>query len=182
MAKYRASSRQNGFTLIELLTVIVIMGVLAVTAAPFGLKFLERSRTTSARNDVYSAMRQAQHKAHGERTAWRFAIRQQGDYVEWAIYPDASSHLPAQWQRVGTASLQIDDETTLENANNVYYVRFDERGTLQLWLLGRITLSSKHFPEIKRCVVVSTILGAMRKSEEQPVADPTYSGDSRFCY
>lgn len=146
MSECRDSLRQNGFTLIELLTVIVIMGVLAVVSAPFGLRLLERSRTTSARNEVYSAMRQAQDRAQQERKAWRFAIRQQNDQVEWAIYPDGNSPLLAEWQKVGTASLKIDGETTLENASGLYYVRFDERGTLQLWLLGRITLSSKHFP------------------------------------
>lgn len=182
MAQRRAGSRRNGFTLIELLTVIVIMGALAAISAPFGLRLLERSRVTSARNEVYSAMRQAQYKAQQERKSWRFAIRQQGDQVEWAIYPDIDSPLLAEWQKVGTASLQIDRETTLESASDLYYVRFDERGTLQLWLLGRITLSSKHFPEMKRCVVVSTILGSMRKSEAQPIPDPTYTRDSRFCY
>jgi prepilin-type N-terminal cleavage/methylation domain-containing protein len=168
--------RENGFTMIELTIVIFIVGILAAIAAPFGLGLLERSRTTSARDEVYVAMRQAQDKAQQEMTPWQFAIRQQNEKVEWITHPGETIPISGEWQRVGTQSLVIDAETNLAPSGTAYYVRFDERGNVQ-HRLGRITLSSKNFPKTKRCVVVSTLIGTMRKSEERPVAQ-----DGKFCY
>jgi prepilin-type N-terminal cleavage/methylation domain-containing protein len=167
---------ENGFTLIELLIILVISGTLLTIAAPFGLRLLEKSQTTAARDTVYVAMRQAQDKAQQEMTPWQFAIRQRDEKVEWIIHSGKTIPTSAKWNEVGTNSLRIDGETNLANSGTVYYVRFDEKGNVQ-HRLGRITLSSKYFSEVKRCVIVSTLIGTLRKGEEHPVK---YDGD--LCY
>lgn len=170
------SFQKDGFTALELLVVIVVVGILMAIAAPFGLRLLERSHTTAARDTVYVAMRQAQDKAQQEMTPWQFAIRQQNEKTEWIIHSGKTIPTSAEWHKVGTQSLHIDSETNLARLGTAYYVRFDEKGNVQ-HRLGRITLSSEHFPEIKRCVVVSTLIGALRKGEEHRVK---YEG--KLCY
>ena len=182
MFRLKGHVLEDGFTIIEMISVIAIISILVAISAPFGFKILERHRLSTARDEVYTAIRRTQDKAQQQKTPWRFAIRERDDYIEWTSYPDSGSSTSAYWQRLGLKSLQIDAETTLELSNGTHYVRFDERGTLQLWLLGRITLTSQHFPSIKRCVIVSTILGAVRKAEEQSSPDPEYSSGDRFCY
>lgn len=174
MKKRRVSFQ--GFTLLELLTVVLIVGLLSAISAPIGFRLLERARVTQSRDEAYSAIRKAQRTAQQESTSWQFAIRYRDDKVEWATYSVSSSGLSANWQTLGNQSLRIDEETNLAEAGGLYYVRFDERGNVE-YRLGRVTFSSEHFPEIKRCVVVSTLIGAMRKSKEQP-----FPHDDKLCY
>jgi hypothetical protein len=68
-------------------------------------------------------------------------------------------------------------ESTLQLSNGVRRVRFDDIGGV-IPPLGKITLSSKSGGTAKRCVIVSTILGAMRTARENPTPD---SGN-RYCY
>lgn len=173
---YRKPSA-GGFTLLELLIVVVIVGLLAGVAAPFGLRLLEGYRATVARDEVYTAMRGAQNKARQESTPWQFAIREQDRRVEWASFPETTPITAVSaWQTASSGFLQIDSETNLATRSGSYYVRFDDKGNVT-YRLGRVTLSSRNFPSIKRCVVVSTLIGAMRKSQEQPRPE-----EGRFCY
>ena len=169
--------QKGGFTLIELLVVIVVIAILAAIAAPFGLSFLGRYKATITRDRTFSAIRQTQDKAQQERRDWQFSIRQVDSVIEWTSNPGKTVPVDAVWQELGDSSLNIDSETTFAKSNNVYYVRFDDRGNVQ-YRLGRITFYSKHAPESKRCVIVSTLIGAMRKSEEKSVPNE----NDQFCY
>ena len=82
----------------------------------------------------------------------------------------------AKWESLESESIRIDEETTLAKSGDIYYVRFDEDGNVE-YRLGRATLSSEQASSIKRCVIVSTIIGATRKSKEQPVPK-----DGKICY
>ena len=85
--------------------------------------------------------------------------------------------MDAHWQEsLESHSIQIDDETTFASAGGVYYVQFDEDGNVQ-YRLGRLTLSSTNDPSLKRCVIVSTLIGAIRSSKEQ-----TTPKDGKLCY
>lgn len=57
--------RQGGFTLIEMIVVIVILGILAVTAAPKFLDFRDDARTASLEGLV-AAMQSAASMAHAK--------------------------------------------------------------------------------------------------------------------
>ena len=51
-------------------------------------------------------------------------------------------------------------------------------GQTSIQALGRITLRSKNGGEYRRCVIVSTLLGAIRKGENHPKPD----GSKKYCY
>ena len=57
--------RQGGFTLIEMIVVIVILGILAVTAAPKFLDFQDDARNASLQG-LAAAMQSAASMAHGK--------------------------------------------------------------------------------------------------------------------
>lgn len=167
---------QRGFTLLEMLVILVGLGVVAGISAPSWLGFWEGNRLTVERDKLYLGLQEAQTKAQRRNTAWQFSLRERDGWVEWATHPKSVSPLLAQWELLESRSMQIDVETTFATSGNVYFVRFDEDGNVQ-YRLGRVTLSSERTPDIKRCVIVSTIIGAMRKSKEQPTPQ-----DGKLCY
>ena len=170
-------ARTAGFTLLEMLVVITMLGILAAIVAPGWLTFIERWRLSSARSEVYSAIRRTQVQAQTQGMDWQFSIRENpAGEVEWAIHALADS--PAQWRSLGSNAVDIDmADTTLDSRNGAYYVKFDYRG----YLASRtrtLTLTSRHAPTVKRCVVMSTLLGAVRQAQDQK--RPSSSG--RYCY
>jgi hypothetical protein len=68
-------------------------------------------------------------------------------------------------------------DTTLAKKNDVYYVRFGFHGEVK-YRLGTVTLDSKNGLARNRCVIISTLLGATRKGEEQPFPN----SNDRYCY
>lgn len=78
--------RQGGFTLIEMIVVIVILGILAVTAAPKFLNFQDDARDASLEG-LKAAMQSAASMAHG-----KYLIDNSYDDVEMANgYPAATA-------------------------------------------------------------------------------------------
>jgi len=171
---------QRGFTLLEVLCVIVLVGIVAAIASPSWFGYLEKTRVVTATGQLHTALRDAQSTAQYQKTPRQFSLRDNGGVVEWAVHSTSVLPSMAQWQAVESASIQIDDETTFVSSGGVYYVRFDEHGNPHR--LGRVTLSGQQFSTIKRCVIVSTLIGAMRTSNEQSTPDPNYRRRDRFCY
>ena len=62
-------------------------------------------------------------------------------------------------------SVQLHPNSTLQLSNGVRQVRFNDIGGV-IPPLGKITLSSKSGGTAKHCVIVSTILGAMRTAKD----------------
>lgn len=171
---------QRGFTLLEALVVIAMVGMVTAIAAPGWFGFLEKNRLTVASDKLYLVIREAQLEAQSKRTVWQFSLRERDDSIEWAVHPSAMPSSTVQWQTLESQSIRIDGETTFVSTSGTYYVRFDERGNPHR--LGRVTLSGKRFPSNKRCVIISTVIGATRKAKEKPAPDPTYRTRDRFCY
>lgn len=173
-----SDGKTAGFTLLEILVVLVIIGIVSAIAIPTWAKFLAGRRTTIARDELHQGIRQAQSASIAKRTSWRFSLRQQGDLWEWAIHPNTQD-----WQDVDTwqaldANVTLEQpDTTLAKKQGVYYVRFGYLGEVK-YRLSTVTVTDKHNLADDRCVIISTLLGATRKGEEQLY--PNRNG--RYCY
>ncbi|MGF1488017.1 MAG: Tfp pilus assembly protein FimT/FimU [Prochloraceae cyanobacterium] len=175
--------KDAGFTTVELLIVGTIAGILGSIATSSWLSFVNTQRLDSANSQIYQAMRSAQSKAKKNSVDWQFSIKENNNTVQWAVHPESLDPNSARWQKLDP-NIQLDSETTLRQSNGVRRMKFNHLGTIAS-PLGRVTLSSKDCPKnercIKRCVFVSTILGAMRTSKEQQ--KPKKSNNKEYyCY
>lgn len=166
----------SGFTLSETLVVVLLIGTLATLAIPSWLVFVQTRHLNTAQNEVYYAMRQAQSQASKEKLAWKASFREQNGIIQWAVHPASVNPSNANWNNLNY-NVRLDAETTLQESNGIKQIQFDYRGSVSKPPLGRITLSSKSGGKAKRCVIVSTILGAMRTAKEHPTTN-----NGKYCY
>lgn len=173
-----AQANSTGFTLIEGLIVVVIVGLLAAIAAPSWFGFLQQRKINIAQDQVYQAIRATQADAMQQRHDRRFSIRDRSGRIEWASHPETtlSSQVVAWYPLVeGVVFAGIDN--TMLSSGGTYYVKFDMHGNVKA-NLSTVTFSTGGRQQTHRCVVVSTMIGAMRKGKGHTQAN----GNNRFCY
>ncbi|MGF1933015.1 MAG: type II secretion system protein [Nostoc sp. ChiQUE02] len=166
----------SGFTLPEMLVVVVLIGILATLGIPNWLAFVETCRLNTAQSEVYYAIRQAQSQATKEKLTWQASFREQNGIVQWAVHPATVNASNANWNNLD-ANVRLDAETTLQISNGVRQIKFNYKGNI-VSLPRSITISSKYGGKVKRCVYISTILGAMRMAKERTTAN----NEGDYCY
>ncbi|MGB3557497.1 MAG: type II secretion system protein [Geitlerinemataceae cyanobacterium] len=172
----RAShSSTKGFTLIEALVVSLMMGILAAIMAPSWIALKDRQTLNTAQDAVFLAMREAQAQALQTKEPWQASFRENQSVVQVAVHSAKADPNTAPWQSLDPA-VRLDEETTLRESGGVRQIRFNYRGHVN-GQLGRVTLSIKNGGTTKRCVITSTLLGALRKAREQ-----SKSVDGKSCY
>jgi prepilin-type N-terminal cleavage/methylation domain-containing protein len=173
--KLYSNSASSGFTLLEMLVVILIITVLAAIASPAWLSFINTRRLNVAQDQVYQAMRQAQSQAKKNKLKWQTSFQVQDGIVQWAVHPTTVNPAEAQWNSLDP-NIRLDAETTLQKSGGVRRVQFDYLGSVTP-PLGRVTLSTEYSGQVKRCVFVSTILGAIRTAKERDTPE-----NGKYCY
>ena len=159
----------HGFTLFELMIVVSILGILAAIAAPSLLAFKDRQSLNVAQQEVLGAIRESQLKAIRHRRKWQTSFREKNDRVQWMTHPVEETIQEGRWKSL-PEGVKLDEETTLRLASGVRRVQFDYLGNVN-GQLGRVTLSPKSGGSMKRCVIVSTLLGTVRTGENQSRKD-----------
>jgi hypothetical protein len=112
-----------------------------------------------------------------KRQQQQFSLRDRQGQLEWAHHPTSVG--PSQvklWQPLTPGVSLAKEDNTLTLKEGVYYVRFDFRGDVKS-SLGTITLVGSRGRLSHRCVIVSTLIGALRQGEGHNKAN----GD-RYCY
>lgn len=153
----------GGFSLLEMLTVFAIVGIIAAIAVPGWASFRNTRRLNTAQDQIYQALRQAQFEAKRRGVRWQISVQNRDEQAQWAIYPVNASPLEAAWTDL-PPGIQIDtSRTTVRRSRGIYEVQFNHKGHVN-GQLGRITLVGIERSRTRRSVVVSTLIGAMRKA------------------
>lgn len=166
----------RGFTLLEVIATVLIVGILSAIAFPSWLSFIQNRRLNIAQNQVYRSIREAQSQAKNAKLPWQASFREVNNVVQWAVHPTTVAPTNASWNNLDN-HIKIDSETTALNSSRLWQAKFDYQGNVTP-PLKRITLSHKDGGKLKRCVYISTILGALRVEKEHSV--PNSDGD--YCY
>lgn len=159
-----------GFTLLETLCLVVIFVILGAVIAPGWVSFTRSLALQTSQDKVFQLMRQAQQEAIRTRTRYQASFRELDGVTQIAIHPISTLPAQANWESLPEA-IEIDEsKTTLFLSRGVYRVQFNHRGRVN-GRLGRLTLMRNDNSRIRRCVVVSTLLGALRKDVERRPRD-----------
>ncbi|MEH1944560.1 MAG: prepilin-type N-terminal cleavage/methylation domain-containing protein [Nostoc sp.] len=196
----------NGFTLPEVLVVVVLIGILATLGTSNWLTFVEIGRLNTAQNEIYYAMRQAQSQATKDKLTRQASFRIQNGVMQWTVHqaeagkfiPDAVKNNGNLWHNL-EPNIRIYEEennrgqkeTTLrqQTSPQVWRVIFNYQGcpiyevgdectNTSLRTLGQITLYSQNAGKARRCVYVSTIIGAIKTGNDHLRANE----NDKYCY
>ncbi len=167
-----------GFTLIEGLIVVVIVGLMAAIAAPSFFGFWQQRKINATQDMVYQALRSTQADAMQQRHDRRFSIRERNGRIEWASHPETTlSSQAVAWTPLVDGVIFADIDNTMIRSGCTYYFKFDMHGNVKA-RVSTVTFSTGGNQQMHRCVVVSTMIGAMRKGKGHTRAN----SNNRFCY
>ena len=162
MSRFRriAPAQTKGFTLVEVLAVIVIIGIMAGLAVPSGINIWARIQLDDAQNKVERALRTARTNARASLLgrAWVVGVDNSEPNVPTLVIQDEQGLCdePTPCQR-----LRLNNFVTVANTFNDGRPVFESDGRARQ--LGRFVVSSTYSQGENRCVVVSTLIGTIRK-------------------
>ncbi|NJO62509.1 MAG: prepilin-type N-terminal cleavage/methylation domain-containing protein [Richelia sp. RM2_1_2] len=184
----------SGFSLIEVLVALVIIGILSAIAAPSWLGFVARQRLNKANDSVFSALQEAQRQAKKTKLNYSVSLKIDNKVAKILVHPD-SIELPKDdknmpWKLIGEGleikSNQIVVGTNLTNKNTgngntikslsgYKTIAFDYTGALpkdattplKIVLATPKSQNSTQPSNLKRCVIVETLIGGMRTATDE---------------
>jgi type II secretory pathway pseudopilin PulG len=166
--RYRTHPRRspNGFSLLEVLATVTVIITLAAIAAPGWVAFSNNLELATSQDKAFQLVRRAQSAAQQQRVRWQASFREVDGRIEMASHPVTVLPAQAPWEPLSDFIQIDDDRSTLYERDGLYRVQFDHNGRVN-GQLGRLTLKRNDGSRIRRCVVVSTLLGVVRKDIER---------------
>ncbi|GBO54414.1 type II secretory pathway, pseudopilin PulG [Pseudanabaena sp. lw0831] len=160
-----------------------MIGILAAISAPSWLGFANNQRLNTAQSQAFSTLRLAQSNAKRTQTMWQVTFRNMPNFAQYAVHQAPPSSMTKEywdnlpWQNFDggvriVENTEMQPRTTFTQLTavpdpNVYRVQFKSKGNPNgLGEMGRITFVSRS-GDRKKCVIISTILGAMRVAENE---------------
>ncbi len=171
-----------GFSLLESLVIVVIVGILAAIAAPSWLGFMNQQRLGRATEEVVQVIRKAQAEAKRTGTYREARFNFAADPPQYAIVPVQASYTPAfslapfaiaqvrPWETLGRGNIAARTLRLTDNNPNGDSIIFSPKGEVVRTTLAptnpaqlpyTVTISLYSRPNVKRCVRVESLLGAM---------------------
>jgi len=191
----KTASRKGdgGFTLLEVLVTVLVLGILSSIAAPGWLGFITNQRLRASIGRVSGVMQLAQSNAKRDKIAWQASFREK-DGVQVALHRadvtdlDVSKFKEVPIDNVSENTwIKLEQSIVLDtvsfenvevNGSKVYKAIFNRQGCLVknkdlectdnpsgFTTPKQVTLKIKDKPSSKKCVIVATVLGAMRTDE-----------------
>jgi prepilin-type N-terminal cleavage/methylation domain-containing protein len=197
MKKKLETSLNQGFTFTEIVSTVVVVGILIAIISPSWLGFIARQQLRTSTNKIYWAMQNARSEARAERSSWQATFKRnlETDRLQYAIHStdimpiDLSESV---WQdlpngvfldKKNTSLFSVDPETNRKKRSQdtgYYRVTFNYQGcpvyrgteecTQSSITTGRVILKHQHLGERRQCVIVSTLIGALRTAEDLSIA------------
>ncbi|TVP64742.1 MAG: type II secretion system protein [Nodularia sp. (in: Bacteria)] len=161
----------RGFTLLEILVALVLIGILSAIAAPSWLGFLNRQKVNTAQSQALSLLRNAQSNAKREKLNWQVCFWDDGSQVLATVHKTPSNK---QCQTTNGKPLIQENSSAIGFTSNFlqdtpssgkYRVQFKYDGSVN-GQMGRITFTPRNNNVSRRCVIVSTLIGAMRSEKD----------------
>lgn len=193
----RDSNSDVGFTIIEVLVVVLIIGILSAIAGPGWLAFISRQRTRTVNDAVFRALKSAQSaaKLNKQNVTVQFDVDASVPIVTTDGVSErlnANGEIKDGMVDLVVAACNATDPTTgdctgydFDDADTDYPITFDSLGAVadeneNTWLAGAspktlpyiVTVSTAD-GNLKRCVIVETLLGSMRIAEGDSCPVPT---------
>ena len=166
---------------------MAIAGTLTAILAPSWFGYLNRQRVGAAKERAFNAIRLAQSEAIRKRIEYRASFRSAtvdgNQQVQWSVHPSTLTYRDVNgdgqytsadgdglvWENLPETVILDEETTTLKyediGTTKVYYIEFDFKGYLDSGL-GRIVFESNSNSKAQRCVIASTLLGALRSADE----------------
>lgn len=158
----------QGFTLLEAITTLVLIGILAAIVAPSWQVLMDKQRLNAARNKAVTALVDGQTRAKRQHVAYEVSFRQHGQQVQWSVYPVGADPLRQNWQNLQDGVKLLDrPESTMLGRNGIYRIQFNHQGETN-GQMGKVTFGSASGGALKRCAIVSNLLGTIREGENKP--------------
>ncbi len=171
--QYQQNSSTAGFTLLEVITVVMMVGALAAMSGAGYLAWLNRMRASAAQDVVFNAIRDAQFTAKQRSAPWQASFKEATvngqKVIQWAVHYANTS--PTVWTTIEQAGMQVDTTntnlTTNNNPSGAWKVVFNHQGQVRdTGEVGKLITISNVSGANKRCVFVSTLLGAVRTDQD----------------
>ncbi len=185
--------KPTAFTLLEILFTSVLLGVIAAIGVPYFFKTIELQNLKGASDKLYQAISEAQARSMNRKENWQVSFRVSSGIVQYAYHSvslNPATSTAIQWTSL-PKQIQIDSETDILQLNSIYQLCFNEQGLPTTVLAStprsctsppaftpaQITLYNSNSLSYKRCVVITTILGAIKTGQDQSVPK-----NGKYCY